>query len=426
LNSQKIESVGFIYSLPLFYVAPLTKGGAESVRDMRARYVLSALLGVFLVVSMLPVAAQPPQAINVGPVSIPTSAEEFETMFPGVYGKVVALALFVIVFMGVRKLFFEDKRGRSEGIVGWGVPFLAALLTTVIIGPSIVGMVGITPAVTGPSTTCSITGPIEVRVLDKVSGAAITSGKVYLLEQAMSIEKVIDSDIKGNLTAPVRTPDSSGIVRFDNVKPGTYMLAYLPSSYAVGSYMPTLATITISCAFKPNSDLLVASISAMEIYKIVNLNFVNEVGTIVTSYTWKPSSYPAELSGLTVWLKPAATDGASPYFYIYVNFTDTVSAPVFKVGGSTIAPTKLSDLPGTDPLRLNAPSGYLYVLKVKNEGLFGQDTKKPIEISGTFQGDETVKMKIVFLAESERGDIAGPTFTLTVDDAASSPGWGSS
>jgi hypothetical protein len=392
---------------------------------MRHRYAFLALFGVFLASLVLPVAAEPPQAIGAGPISIPTSAEEFEAMFPGVYGKVVALIVFIGTFTLVRKYFFEDKRGRGSGVVSWGVPLIAALLAMVIIGPPLVSMLGIQPTVTGPSTSCSITGPFEVRLIDKISGAAITSGKVYLFDQSMSIEKVIDSDAKGNLTAPVRTPDSSGVVRFDNVKPGTYMLAYLPSSYAIGSYMPVTATITVNCAYKPNSDLLVTSVSAIEIYKMVDLKFVNEVGATVRSYTWKPSSYPAELTGFSVWITPNATNGASPYFYIYANYSDTAVAPSFKVGGSSVSVTKISDLSGTDPIRLNAPTGYLYVIKVKNDGLFGKDTKKAIEISGTFQGNAVIKLKLVYFAESERGDIAGPEFTFTANSAASTPGWGS-
>lgn len=393
----------------------------------KRRYVLAAVLAALtLLTPFLTASAQPPQYIGAGPVQIPTSAEEFEAMFPGMWGKVIAVIVFVGTFMIVRRFFESDRRReRSSGILGWGIPFIAALLAMVIIGPPLVGMFGVSnTGVSGPSTSCSLTGPIEVRVLDKVTGAAVTGGKVYLLDKTMTLEEVIDRDAKGTLDAPVRAV-SSGTVRFDNVQPGDYLLAYLPSSYAANSYEPKLVRISISCAFKPNSDLLVTSINAIELYKMIGVTFVNEVGTSVESYTWKPSSYPAELQGFTVWLKPSAVDGATPYMYLYVNYDDTKVAPTFKIAGTQVAPTKLSDLDGSNPLRLNAPSGYNYVLKLKIDSLYGQDTKKAIEISGNFQGDTTISLAVRYLADSERGDFSGPTFTFTANSAVSSTGWGS-
>ncbi|MGC9021368.1 MAG: hypothetical protein ACP5KE_09205 [Candidatus Methanodesulfokora sp.] len=88
----------------------------------------------------------------------------------------------------------------------------------------------------------------------------------------------------------------------------------------------------------------------------------------------------------------------------------------------TIAPTKVADLDGSDPVRLNAPAGYAYVLKYEVKGLAG-DNKIPLELSGTIQGNTTLSVKVIYLAGSERGDFAGPAFTFTVNNKAATQGW---
>ncbi|MEM3480642.1 MAG: hypothetical protein QW576_03020 [Candidatus Korarchaeum sp.] len=391
---------------------------------MRARRVLALISGLLLVFPLMSALAQPPQGITLpgGIGMIPTSMEEFEAMFPGVWGKVIALIVFVGAFTLVRRYFFEGRRRRDSGIVGWAVPFIAALLTMVIVGPPIVSMLNIQPQVTGPSTGCNIQGTVSLRVIDAVAGTSVTSGTVYLLSENLDLPVILDKHVKGELTDVPKRAVSSGSVTFDNVKSGTYLLAYIPTTLDLENYAPTAVPITVYCSYKPNSDQLAVSVSALELKLMKAASFLNEVETAVAGYNYKPASYPAELKGLTVWLKSSSTAGATPYFYIYVNYNDAEAAPTFKVGGTTIAPTKISDLQGSDPLRLNAPSGYAYVLRQKIEGLYG-DKKIPIEISGTFQGNTTVTMKIIYLADSERGEIAGGTFTLTVNNKASSPGW---
>ena len=380
---------------------------------------LVALLLVGMGLLVKPVFAQQ----SIGP--IPTSAQEVQDAFSG-FGTaawIVTFVLFLAVFYVVTyKVIAKRRRTPTTGQVIAGI--VIALIAVLVFAPTLVGWLGLKgTAIIGPSTACSLKGPIQIRLIDANTGAAVTSGKVYLFSQSYDLYKAIDDDAYGKITnVPVRQPDSNGYVVFDNLPAGTYRLVYLPASYATGSYEPTAKAITVYCNYKPNSDYLVTDVSAIELKVMTAVNFVNEVGTAVTAYTYKPSSYPSQLSGFTVWLKPSATTGEVAPFYIYVNYDPSVFAAQFKVNGQSIAPTKVSDLDGSDPIRLNAPAGYSYVLKMEVKGLSG-DNKWPVELSGTLQGNTTLSMQIVYLAGAERGDFAGPSFTFTVNNKAASQGW---
>ena len=382
------------------------------------------ILGLFGLLALLlagvrTVAAQPQ---SIGP--IPTSMQEVQDAFSG-FGAaawIMTAILFFIVYYLVTYKLLTKKRSPTTGQMIAGI--VVALIAVLILAPPLAGMLGLKgTVVTGPSTTCTISGPVELRFVDANTGAAVTSGKVYLFSSSVDVYKAIDDDAYGRITnVPVRQPDSNGYVVFDNLKAGTYQIVYLPASYAAGSYGPVAKTVTVYCSYKPNSDKLVTDISAVELKVMTSVNFVNEVGTAVSAYTYKPASYPNQLSGFTVWLKPSVTTGEVAPFYIYMNYDPSAFAATVKVNGMTVAPTKVSDLDGSDPVRLNAPSGYSYVLKYEVKGLAG-DNKIPIELSGTLQGNTTVSFRVVYLAGSERGDFAGPAFTFAVNNKAASQGW---
>ncbi len=400
----------------------------------KARYLLAALAAIIILGGILtPVMAAPPQYIGAGPVQIPTSTDEFEQMFPGMWGKVIALMLFVGTFMLVRRKFFEEdrRRARSAGIMGWGIPFIAALLVMVIVGPPLVGMLGIKGGVSAPqaNTACLIKGPIKLTVKD-TKGNLVTSGKVLLLNQKMTIAEVIDQYQKGKLTdVKEAAVGSDGTIEFDNIAPGTLLLAYLPASYAAGQYEPTLVNVDVQCAYKPNSEYLVTSVNTIEGPKMLSLQWENEVGSSVASYTWKPASYPAELQGFSVKMAAPDNTGHVPYFYLYLNYSVDTAALDFKVGSTTLQVKKISDLKTDDPveyaLRVNAPSGYTYVAVNKLGPIeYGEGKELVLQMSGTFQGNETVLIMPVAFADSQYGDFQMAGFTFTADNTAASPGWG--
>jgi hypothetical protein len=384
----------------------------------------TGVLGLLaLVIASLGVRAVLAQPQSIGP--IPTSVQEVQDAFSG-FGTaawiMTAILFFIVYYIATYKLIARKRKNVTTGQMIAGI--IVALIAVLILAPPLAGMLGLKGTVaTGPSAACSISGPVELRLVDANTGAAVTTGKVYLFSSSPDLYKVIDDDLYGRITAtPVRQPDSNGYVVFDNLRAGSYQIVYLPASYAVGSYEPFAKVITVYCSYKPNSDKLVTDVSAVELKLMRDVNFVNEVGTAVSGYTYKPASYPNQLQGFTVWLKPAATTGEVPPFYIYVNYDPAVFAASFKVNGMTIAPTKVADLDGSDPVRLNAPAGYAYVLKYEVKGLAG-DNKIPLELSGTIQGNTTLSVKVIYLAGSERGDFAGPAFTFTVNNKAATQGW---
>jgi len=386
------------------------------------RYVASFLASVILLLPITAVFAAPQ---SIGP--IPTSAEEVQGTIDALgqlspTGWVLFLIVFLATFYVLAYKVFKMKRKIKAG--PFIVSVIGALIAAVLITPWAAGFLGLAKAV-GPAAACDIaSGPVKLRVIDEDTGAAVTSVKVLLLTESMELDEVIDAYAKGDLDVPVRTPDSNGYVEFGDVQPGTWLFVVLPNSYAIGQPMPKAELVTVYCAWKESSDYLKTDRTEIVVPTMTSVNFVNEVGTSVSSYTWAPSSYPAELESFTVNLKPSATTGEVPKFYIYVNYNESLVSPTFKIDGTTISPTKLSDLPGDSPLRLNAPSGYTYVLDYPISGLSG-DAKKALEMSATFQGNATVSFAVVYQASAERGDISGPTFTFTANNAATSTGWGS-
>ena len=305
------------------------------------------------------------------------------------------------------------------------------LLVTVFIGPGVAAFAqGFTDTQLVKSGTdikvMTSEGDLKVCVKNAVSGAAVTSGKIYLLDGVHDLS-VYDEIRKGDLKAGqdylVMTVDSDGCATFPG-KTGsplgvTYTAIYDPGTFSSTGY-PLYAAKVVAYGAKDDGTLKVSGRTIM-LYQMSAFSAFDETSTARNSYT---------AASLTIDLNfkagPSTADTGVENVYMYVAYTDTAwDSLEIKVNGNTVTLDKLADMDSTDPLKKNAPSGAVYVLKDPIvSSLLLYDDKIDLGIKGTANTNTTVTLYFVQNAGVEYGDVQLGTFSLTIDTAATATGWG--
>lgn len=344
------------------------------------------------------------------------------------YGLVFSLAIGFLLwaFLLAKWKWARTKHGTIASLA------IALIVGFLIIGPFLAPFVQAFIPVQLTNTGAPIQGATEegslkICAYDATSGAAITTGKFYLLEGSHDLavyDDIKDGDLKAGTDYWVLTVDSNGCAEFKG-KTGstfgtTYTWIYEPSSFANTGYPLDVGTV-IAYDQTDDNGVLKAKGDQVQLYKMSEMKAFDPTSTPKSGYT---------SSSLTIDLNfkfgPTSENTGYENVYLYVDMNESAwdSIDIY-VNGQKLSLTKLSDLDTDNPLRKNAPSGadYVYEHPIVSSLLL-YDDKLDGRIKGEANGNTTMTWFWVQNANIEHGDVLAGSFMLTLDTSATS-GWNS-
>ncbi|MDW8093341.1 MAG: hypothetical protein RMJ06_06675 [Nitrososphaerota archaeon] len=270
-------------------------------------------------------------------------------------------------------------------------------------------------------------GSLKIVVNDAMTGAPVTSGKLYLAKGSYDIN-AFDDIKKGRMKAgadylvlPVGTDGSATFNGVTGSTLGTtYTVFYEPSSFANNGY-PLYSGRVVVYPSATGSGVLRGSGAALMLYKNSPCAVFDPTGTARGSYTMNTLNFD-----LAARVGPTTQNSAVQNVYLYLTRDDTkmIEFNVY-IGGQEATFVKLANLESSNPLLKNAPSGTTHVATAPViPGPMVFDEKTDIRIKGTANANTAVTLTFVQNANVETADVTLGTFTVTVNTSGS-PGWGS-
>ena len=341
----------------------------------------------------------------------------------------VALAFGAALFFVIGAYIASKRRKSKYGTLFFGI--VAAMLGLVITTSVLMAAqpaLGMQFFKTGADIEVSVEeGSLQLCFYDAMTGSEITSGKVYVLKGKHSLDtfdKIKDGDLKAGVDYKVMTLSTDGCATFRGMTGSalgtTYTYFYEPASFSSSGYPLGHGTV-VAYAETDDSGILKAMGDQIQLYLMSAVSVFDETSTARTSYTTTSTRIDLNFK-----MGPTAENTGVENVYLYAAYTDDEwqSLDVY-VNGHKITFDKLADLDSDNPLKKNAPSGAVYVASdpvITN--LLVYDDKVDGRIDAESLGNATITLYFVQNANVEHADVQLGTFTLTIDTAATTTGWG--